>query len=133
MDTKIEVLKQVPLFDGLAKGELARVAQLADELEIPRGTALTIQGETGREFFVLVEGVAEVRENGNVVRTLTAGDFIGEIALLTRSKRTATVEAVVPSRILVLTDRAFRQLADWIPSFAARTWAATAERMPASA
>jgi CRP/FNR family cyclic AMP-dependent transcriptional regulator len=80
---------------------------------------------------VLVEGVAQVEEDGRVVRTLGRGDFIGEISLLTRGPRTATVTAVVPSRLLVLTDRAFRRLADTIPSFAARTWAAAAERMPA--
>jgi CRP/FNR family transcriptional regulator, cyclic AMP receptor protein len=131
MNTKIALLKQVPLFAGLSRDELRTVALLADELEVPAGTALTFQGETGREFFVLTEGVATVEEDGAVVATLTSGDFIGEIALLTRRKRTATVKAVVPSRVLVLTDRAFRQLAATMPSFAARTWAATAERMPA--
>jgi CRP-like cAMP-binding protein len=128
MDKKLEVLKQVPLFAGLEKGELLRVAQLADELDVPAGTALTLEGETGREFFVLVEGVATVEVDGQVVRTLVAGDFIGEIALLTRGPRTATVRADVQTRLLVLTDRAFRQLADWIPSFAGRTWAAAEER-----
>ena len=131
MDTKIEMLKQVPLFAGLEKGELLRIAQLADELDVPAGTELTVQGETGREFFILLDGVASVEVDGHVVRRLLPGDFLGEISLLTRSKRTATVEAVEPSRLLVLTDRAFRHLADWIPAFAARTWAATAERMPA--
>jgi CRP-like cAMP-binding protein len=128
MDTKIEVLKQVPLFAGLGKGELLRIAQLADELDVPAGTQLTVQGETGREFFVLVDGVVSVEIDGRVVKRLVAGDFLGEIALLTRTKRTATVEAVEPARLLVLTDRAFRQLAEWIPAFAARTWQATAER-----
>jgi CRP-like cAMP-binding protein len=128
MDAKIELLKRVPLFAGLQKGELLRVAQLADELEVPAGTSLTVQGETGREFFVIAEGIATVEVDGEVVRTLTAGDFVGEIALLTRSKRTATVEAVVPTRLLVLTDRAFRHLVEWLPSVAARTWEATASR-----
>ena len=131
MDTKLEMLKQVPLFAGLQKGELLRIAQVADEIDVPAGTTLTVQGETGREFFILLDGVASVEVDGRVVRRLLAGDFLGEIALLTRTTRTATVEAVEPSRLLVLTDRAFRQLADWIPEFAARTWAATAERMPA--
>lgn len=131
MDKKIEVLKQVPLFAQLSRAELQTVASLADELEVPAGTALTLEGETGREFFVLVDGVAEVQVDGRVVRTLTGGDFVGEIALLTRGPRTATVTAVVPSRLLVLTDRAFRLLADTIPAFAARAWSAAAERMPA--
>jgi CRP/FNR family transcriptional regulator, cyclic AMP receptor protein len=129
MDTKLEALRQVPLFAGLQKGELLRVAQLADELVVPAGTSLTIEGETGREFFVLLEGVASVEVDGRVVRMLVGGDFLGEIALLTRTPRTATVTAVVPVRLLVLTDRAFRQIADWIPSVASQTWAATAERL----
>ena len=129
MDTKIEALQQVPLFAGLKKGELLRIAQLADELTVPAGTSLTIAGETGREFFVLLDGVASVEVDGRVVRMLVGGDFLGEIALLTRTPRTATVTAVVPVRLLVMTDRAFRQLAEWIPSVASQTWAATAERL----
>ncbi|MES1247256.1 MAG: cyclic nucleotide-binding domain-containing protein [Actinomycetota bacterium] len=131
MDPKIEVLKQVPLFSELSRSELQLVASVADELDVPAGTALTLEGQTGREFFVLVEGVATVEEDGKVVRTLARGDFIGEIALLTRGKRTATVKAEVPARVLILTDRAFRQLAQTIPLFASRTWMAAVERMPA--
>lgn len=131
MDKKLQVLKQMPLFAQLSRVELETVASLADELDVPAGTALTLEGETGREFFVLAEGVATVEADGKVIKTLASGDFIGEIALLTRGPRTATVKAVVQSRIFILTDRAFRQLAETIPSFAARTWAAAAERMPA--
>jgi CRP-like cAMP-binding protein len=131
MTTKIALLQEVPLFAGLSRTELRQVASLADELDVPAGTALTLQGESGREFFVLVEGVATVEADGATVATLVRGDFIGEIALLTHSRRTATVRTEVPSRVLVLTDRAFRQLAATLPSFASRTWAATAARMPA--
>ena len=129
MDTKIEVLKQVPLFAGLSRGELKLVASIADELVVPAGTSLTIEGERGREFFVLVEGVATVAQDGLEVRTLVGGDFLGEISLLTRTPRTATVTAVVPARLLVLTDRDFRRLADEVPAFAARTWAAADQRL----
>jgi CRP/FNR family transcriptional regulator, cyclic AMP receptor protein len=131
MDAKIDLLRKLPLFSELSRAELRTVAALADELEVPAGTALTVEGETGREFFVLVEGVATVDVDGVTVRTLVAGDFLGEISLLTRGKRTATVRTVVPSRLLVLTDRAFRYLADAVPSFASRTWAATAARTSA--
>lgn len=132
MNPKIDLLQQVPLFADLSREELRDVAALADELDVPAGTALTLEGERGREFFILVEGVATVEEDGRVVATLVRGDFIGEIALLTRGRRTATVTTQVPSRLLVLTDRAFRSLVDSIPSIAAQTWAATAARMPAA-
>jgi CRP-like cAMP-binding protein len=129
MDTKIEVLKQVPLFAGLSRAELRAVASQADELEVPAGTPLTVEGERAREFFVLVEGVATVDRQGRTVRTLVSGDFVGEIGLLTRSPRTASVETVVPSKVLVLTDRAFRGLVETQPSVAARAWATAAERL----
>jgi CRP-like cAMP-binding protein len=129
MDTKIEVLKQVPLFAGLSPAELQAVAAQVDELDVPAGTTLTVEGERAREFFVLVEGVATVDRQGRTVRTLVSGDVAGEIGLLTRSPRTATVETVVPSRLLVLTDRAFRAVVDTLPSVAARAWATAAQRL----
>jgi CRP/FNR family transcriptional regulator, cyclic AMP receptor protein len=129
MDTKLQMLERVPLFAGLSRDELRLVASVADELVVPAGTSLTIEGERGREFFVLVDGVATVAADGLEVRTLAGGDFAGEISLLTRSPRTATVTAVVPTRLLVLTDRDFRRLSDALPVVASRTWAAAAERL----
>jgi CRP/FNR family transcriptional regulator, cyclic AMP receptor protein len=76
-----------------------------------------------------VSGSATVERGGETIATLGPGDFLGEIALLTRSKRTATVTTTEPTRVLVLTDRAFRDLNDRIPVMAARTWAATAARL----
>lgn len=132
MDTKIRLLEQVPLFAGLSQEQLRSVALVADEVDVPAGTTLTREGTAGREFVVLVAGEVAIEEGGREVRRLHDGDFLGEIALLTRGPRTATATTTVPSRVLVLTDRAFRQLADTVPAFAARTWAATAERMPAA-
>lgn len=132
MDTKIRLLEQVPLFAGLSQEQLRSVALVADEVDVPAGTTLTREGATGREFVVLVQGEVEIEEHGRPVRTLRGGDFLGEIALLTRGPRTATATTTQDSRLLVLTDRAFRQLAATIPEFSARTWAATAERMPAA-
>jgi hypothetical protein len=55
-DTKIALIKQVPLFASLGKAQLAQVASIADELDLPEGTVLTRQGDRGREFFVLIDG-----------------------------------------------------------------------------
>jgi len=131
MNAKLRLLRQIPLFAALSRDELETVALLADELDVPAGTSLTLEGEQAREFYVLVEGVATVQVDGRVVRTLVGSDHLGEIALLTRSARTATVTTVVPCRLLVLTGRAFRQLAETIRPFAAQAWASTAERLPA--
>src|SRR5262249_28589497 len=77
-DTKIDALKQVPLFEGLSKKELSRVAQGTEDLELAADTVLCREGGLAREFFVLVEGNVEVTQGGKHVATLGAGDFLGE-------------------------------------------------------
>lgn len=113
---------------SLTAGELAAVAELAQEVSVPAGAELTRQGEPGREFIVIAEGAATVERDGATVATLGPGDFLGEIALLVRSARTATVTTTEPSRLLVFDDRAFRELTERIPTLASRAWAATAAR-----
>src|SRR6188508_2642698 len=130
-DAKVELLKRVPLFAGCSKQELRQVALLADELDVQEATVLTTEGERGREFFVLVEGVAEVRRKGRKMNTMTAGDFFGEIALVSQRPRTATVTVVSPARVLVVTDRAFRELMSKVPSIQLKVLAALADRVPA--
>src|SRR6266536_3501284 len=88
---KVELIKKVPLFSKLSGAALRKVATVADEIDIPAGKALTKEGERGREFFVLLDGTADVRQKGARIRTLGKGDFLGEIALVTKLPRTATV------------------------------------------
>src|SRR3954447_13419541 len=101
------MIRKVPLFSKLSKKGLEAVAGIADEMDLPTGKALTREGEPGREFFVLLDGAADVRKGGKRLRTLGPGDFLGEIALLTKLPRTATVTTTGPTRALVLTDRDF--------------------------
>ncbi len=129
-NAKIELLKQVPLFASCSKAELARIAALADEVSLPAGRELTREGAPGREFVVLVEGSAEVRRKGKVINQLGDGDFLGEIALVADVPRTATVTTTWPSRILLLTDRAFRSLLRESPSLQTKVLAALAARVP---
>jgi CRP-like cAMP-binding protein len=130
-DAKIELLRQVPLFERCSKRELQQIASVADEVEIPADRPLTTEGEPGREFVVLVEGMAEVRRKGRRVNVLSRGDFLGEIALLSNRPRTATVTTTVPSRILVLTARDFRRVLADVPSLQGKVVQALAERLPA--
>lgn len=109
-DSKIEVLRQVPLFAHCSKRELTKVASIADEIDVPEGKPLTREGKRGQEFFLVLEGTAVVRRKGRRIRSLGPGDFLGEIALLTQFPRTATVTATSPVRVLVVTARAFRSL-----------------------
>jgi cAMP-dependent protein kinase regulator len=128
-NAKIELLKRVPLFAHCSKQELAAVAAVADELDLREGKELTTQGRPGREFLVLVEGEAEVRKNRRKLRTLGNGDFFGEIALITKRPRTATVVAKTPVRVLVITDRSFQSLLERSPSIQTKVLQALAARV----
>jgi CRP-like cAMP-binding protein len=110
---KEQLIKGVPLFSHTSRAELAALAAEADELTLPEGKDLTRQGERGREFMVIVDGAARVVKDGQTVNELGPSDFLGEIALLSDVPRTATVTTTTE---LVLTDRAFRRVADKIPS-----------------
>jgi CRP-like cAMP-binding protein len=131
MNAKIEALRGVPLFQGLSRHELEVVAGLADEVDLPSDRELTREGASGREFVVLVEGLAEVTRDGKLLNTLGPGDFLGEIALVTGSPRTATVTTRAPSRLLVMSSQAFRSLLQRMPRVRARVLATAAARMPA--
>ena len=128
-NTKIDLIKGVPLFSSASKQELAQIASIADELDFPEGKVLISEGDAGREFFVLVEGTAEVQRGGKKVAAIGAGDFFGEIALISKTPRNATITTTSPVRALVITDRAFRQLLDNQPQIAVGVLSALAERL----
>lgn len=129
---KTEAIRTVPLFSRLSKSELAQVAGLADEVDIPEGRTLMREGDRGREFIVLLEGEAEVIKGGKQLRTLRAGDFLGEIALVARVPRTATVTAKTDLRALVITDQGFRSLMASTPQIQSKVLEAFAERLEPS-
>jgi CRP/FNR family cyclic AMP-dependent transcriptional regulator len=126
---KVELIKHVPLFSGLSKRELHEIASLADEIDLREGKVLTQQGKSAREFFVLLEGNADVSKDGRRINQLGDGDFFGEIALVSRSPRTATVTATTPVRALVITDRSFRRLLEESPQLQLKVLEALAERL----
>jgi CRP-like cAMP-binding protein len=119
----------VPLFSHCSKKELGMVAQIADEIDLPEGKTLMREGDRGREFFVLVEGNAEVRKQGSKVNALGRGDFFGEIALVSHKPRTATVTTTSPSRALVVTEQSFRSLLDGAPDVQRKILLALADRV----
>jgi CRP-like cAMP-binding protein len=129
-NAKIELLKRVPLFERCSQRELAQIAALADELDLPAPRDLTSEGSGGFEFIVLVQGEADVVRKGRVVNELGPGDFVGEIALVTDQPRTATVKTRGPSRILVLTASGFRALMHDVPSIQDKVLTALAARIP---
>ena len=109
-DAKVELLRQVPLFAGCSKKELAEIATLADELSFPAGPTLIQEGRQGHEFFVLVEGTVDVRAKGRKLSSLSDGAFFGEMALVSSRPRNATVTATSPIRVLVVHESGFRRL-----------------------
>ena len=128
-NSKIDLIKRVPLFSAASKSELADIAGIADEMDFPEGKTLIREGETGREFFVLVDGTADVERGGQKVDSIGAGDFFGEIALIAHTPRNATITTTSPARALVITDRAFRQLLDRQPQIAVGVLTTLAERL----
>jgi CRP/FNR family cyclic AMP-dependent transcriptional regulator len=114
-DTKAEALGRTTLFSNLSKKELGQLAKVTEDLDVRAGKVLCREGETGREFFVILEGEAEVAKDGDRISTLGPGDFFGEIALVEHRARTATVTAASDLRFFVLTSQAFWGLLDRQP------------------
>jgi CRP-like cAMP-binding protein len=106
----IDLVPQVPLFDSVGRRHHARLASLADTVDIPSGTVLVREGGLARGFFVVLAGVAEVSVNGAPVATLGPGDFFGEVGLLARTPTTATVRAATPMQLVVMGAREFHTL-----------------------
>src|SRR5919202_1899641 len=99
------------------------------KVELPEGRQLTREGERGREFFVLLDGEAEVRQKGRKLRTLGKGDFLGEIALVSKTPRTATVTTTAPTRALVITAQSFDRLLRTNPKIQRGVVEALADRL----
>ena len=126
---KTDLIRKIPLFSECSRSELEAVATVADELQLPAGRVLIRQGDVGRELFVLVEGKVEVEQDGEKIGTRSSGDFLGEIAVVTRRPRTATVTTVTDVRVLVLTDLNFRRLLADVPSMSVKVLKALGDRL----
>lgn len=130
-NVKVDALKRAPLFEGLSKKELAELARVTEDLKIDAGTVLCREGKIGHEFFVIVDGDAEVTKGGKRIATRSGGDFVGEIALLTTTRRTATVTATTPLRCFILTQSHFRRVLEENPGVQLKVMKALAERLAA--
>ena len=127
----MELIRGLPLFELCSKRDLRRIAALAEERTLETGSELIREGEPGREFFVVVDGEIEVRRGSRGVARLGSGSFVGEIALLSRSPRTATVVATTPLRVLAIEGRDFVELLDSLPELWLKVARALADRVDA--
>ena len=122
-------LKSIWLFSGCSASEIRKIRGALDELTVATGKVLCEEGDIGREFFVIVSGTAGVRRKGRRVATLGPGDFFGELALLDRKPRSATVVSESELQILVLGQRQFNAIVESMPSIARKLLSATATRL----
>lgn len=125
----LEHLASVPLFAACSRKDLQRIAKASDETSIPEGREFVRQGETGREAFVIVEGQARVERNGKKVATLGPGACIGELSLLDKGPRTASVRAETPMTVLVLGPREFSSVIDEVPGLSHKLLTALASQV----
>ncbi|HYF27532.1 MAG TPA: cyclic nucleotide-binding domain-containing protein [Baekduia sp.] len=123
-------LRAIPLFAGLGKNDLRRLAQATDEIDVREGKALLREGAFAYEFMVIQEGKAEVTRQGEHIADLGPGDVLGEVAALDRGTRNATVVATSPMRLAVMTARDLRALASAIPDLERTLKAMADERRP---
>jgi CRP-like cAMP-binding protein len=128
-DAFLNHLAQVPLFSALSKKELQLVARRAEDVKVDAGRILVSEGSTGSEFFVIIDGTATVSRHGRKVASLGAGDAFGELALLDKAPRNATVTAQTEMELVVLGQREFGGLIDEVPGFARKLLAGMARRL----
>ena len=119
----------MPLFARCSRREVADIASIAAEREFPAGEELIREGESGRSFYVLLDGTVEISRGSENLGTRSAGDFLGEIALLARSARTASVTTTSQVKALVISDRAFRSLLGRQPELQLKVLEAMGERL----
>ncbi len=130
--SKIELLRRVSLFGSCTLKELRAVASLVDEIEVPEGEVLAREGATGKEFFVIAQGTAEVSRQGAQVASLGPGSFFGEISLLDGGPRTATIRATTPMHLLVVDSPSLSRLLNETPSVALKMLRELARRLRAA-
>jgi CRP-like cAMP-binding protein len=128
-DKKIELLRRVPLFEQASNQELARVAAIATEVQFSQGIALVREGTRDDGFFILLKGEVDVRRKGRRLQTLRRGDFFGEIALLARSPRTATVTTGTPVDALRIDGKDFKRLLKASPTLSLKVLEEVADRL----
>ena len=128
-DSKLDHLAQVRLFSALSKRDLTQIGRASDEITVPAGKELVQEGATGHEFFLILDGTATVKRNNRKVASLSTGNYFGELALLVRGPRNATVVADTDMRLLVLGQREFNGVLDEVPGLAHKLLSAMAGRL----
>jgi CRP-like cAMP-binding protein len=133
MDEKTAVVAGLPIFAGLEPRSLQAVATLARVVTVPPGTVLLREGEPAESFYVIVSGTVHIERLGRFVRSMSAGGFLGEVALIEGSERTATATCATGCQLLELGSFEFGRVVATFPDVRARVEAAVARRPHAEA
>jgi len=122
-------LKSIWLFSGCSGTELRKIRSSLDAVSVPAGKVLVDEGHIGQEFFIIVNGRAAVTRNGRKVATLGEGGHFGELALLDRRPRSASVVSETDMDVLVMSQRQFNGLLELVPTIARKMLSAMATRL----
>ena len=128
-DTKVERLRQIPLFHGCNKPTLEEIARLVDEVDVPDGYTLIREGAFGEQFILIIEGRVRIDRGGKTIRTMGPGEFLGEIALIDKGRTTATATTEGPAKLFILGHQAFNSLLDQSPAVRLDIMTALANRV----
>ena len=128
-DSKLEQLGRMWLFSACSNKEISTIGRASDEVSVTKGKVLCEEGRPGHEFFLILDGQASVRANNRKVASLGAGNYFGELALLSREPRDASVIADSDMKLLILGQREFTGLLDSIPGLASKILATMAKRL----
>ncbi len=124
-----EFVRAVPLFAGLLPSEVDRITLVMKPVQVAAGEVICTEGEPGHDFYVIAGGEAAVEHDGEVAAKLQRGDHFGELALLDRGPRSATVRALSDCRLYVLNEASFAAVLNEVPALAQKLLAALARRL----
>jgi CRP-like cAMP-binding protein len=122
-------LEHVALFSMCSKRELKLVAKLAKVRSVKAGTTLVTEGETDDDMFVILSGSASVERNGRKLATVGAGESVGELAVLSKAPRNATVTTRTDCEVAVISRRHVQRMLEDAPGFSRKLLEALANRV----
>jgi CRP-like cAMP-binding protein len=124
-----DFIRKVPLFAGLLQSEVDRIALVMHPLQLREGELVCSEGDPGHQFYVIADGEVAVERGGKTVTKLHGGDYFGELALLDRGPRSASVRALGDSKVYVLNEQSFVGVLNEVPALAQKLLASLAARL----
>lgn len=126
---RVEILNELPVFRACTSRELEAIARVTDDIEVQAGTILTREGRPGLECFVIVEGEVSVGIGGIEVARLGPGELVGEMSIIDGGLCSATVVALTPMYVIVISRPAFQALLARYPTVARAVLQTLSERV----